>query len=150
MYFTCLSRGGRGRRKSNPGYFLAKFAAKLKDFEKVCTENSNWKSTFDYTLNRKLSDTEREHSIDLDNQSKRNCVVNEARKMKDDFAKLILSTHGNSSNSPKRQYCECSGLIKARIRKGRGYSSPLSNYKRDIDAQCRKSCSNTLEIEYEE
>jgi hypothetical protein len=134
-----------------PPNFLLQFAIKLKDFQKVCKEKSDWKEHLASNLNLKLNEVKQFHFSDLSFQTK--CILDQCEVMKKNFEKLILE----SSNI---QFCLCQKLTEHQIttttrpskyNKSVTYTTtPFSSYSSIIDRQCKKVCSGALILEYDE
>jgi hypothetical protein len=119
--------GSSSRYASNPGRLqrmvyvpniLVSFAAKLKDFAKICQKTPGWQNSFRASLDALLLEAEKETETDTmyfkrmrKGNSPYQCVAQQAEILKNNFANLLLQ----DAAVHNRKFCSCKRLYKKGI-----------------------------------
>jgi hypothetical protein len=109
---------GKTRRVPYLPNFIVSFAAKLKDFAKICQKTPDWQNSFRASLDALLMEAEKETEIDtkhFKNNRKRksqyHCIAQQTEILKNNFANLLLQ----DAVIHNRQFCSCKRLYKKGI-----------------------------------
>jgi predicted transposase YbfD/YdcC len=145
LSYNVGNRGMQGTRKAYPPVALLNFALSLKSFAKVCRDTGDWENN----LHARLDAKENEAKNNAAKERSPTCVYQQLMNIKNNFAQSVVDS--------KRVYCHCSRLIgykKVVSNNNRGMTTtttyPYKTYQKNIDAECKRKCSGTVVLEYEE